>query len=216
MAIPYFEEDVEVISKLGDVPGSDNGLSSAGLKGAFDRSAVLIKRFLNEQLIPHLNQLVDVQSLLDGVLDSTLSLDDKAANAKITGEKIAEALRIANGALPKSGGYMSGGINMSNQQLTGLPAPRNNRDAATKEYVDGRKVKAEITLPHGGWQNFEQTITHGAVKEDSIIFSGYADESVDAGRMADVRCVRKAEGQLTFSCRWVPAEDVKMNVTIWN
>ena len=47
MAIPLLEEDVEVISKLGDTPGSDDGLTAQQLKARFDLAGVRIKNFLN-------------------------------------------------------------------------------------------------------------------------------------------------------------------------
>lgn len=43
---PKFEEDVEVISKLGDTPGTDNGLSSNQLKAKFDQAPKAIKEYL--------------------------------------------------------------------------------------------------------------------------------------------------------------------------
>lgn len=43
---PKFEEDVEVISKLGDTPGTDDGLSSDQLKAKFDQAPKAIKEYL--------------------------------------------------------------------------------------------------------------------------------------------------------------------------
>lgn len=86
MAIPKFDDDVEIISKLGDYPGTDNGLSAADFKAKFDAAPKLIKSFINDKLIPALNTLVDVQALLNNVLDSTLTNADKAANAKVVGD----------------------------------------------------------------------------------------------------------------------------------
>lgn len=54
MAIPYFTDDVKVISKLGAHPNTDNNLNEQDLKEKFDEAASLIKRYLNEQLVPAL------------------------------------------------------------------------------------------------------------------------------------------------------------------
>lgn len=54
MAIPYFTDDVEIISKLGAHPNTDNNLNEQDLKEKFDEAASLIKRYLNEQLVPAL------------------------------------------------------------------------------------------------------------------------------------------------------------------
>ena len=170
MAIPLMEEDVEIVSKLGDTPGSDDGLTAQQLKGRFDLAGVRIKNFINNTLIPHLNQLVDVQALLNGILDSTLSLEDKAANAKATGEKISLVQQTANAALPKSGGYMTGALNMNNQQLTGLPTPVSANNAVPQNYVDTTRHSATLTV--AGWVGsvapYYQTITVPGLADEKI------------------------------------------------
>lgn len=56
----------------------------------------------------------------------------------------------ALGALPTSGGTMTGGINMNGQMITGLNAPTANNEPATKEYVDGiNAVPASTTANNG-------------------------------------------------------------------
>ena len=47
-----------------------------------------------------------------------------------------DLVTLINGALPKSGGTMSGAIAMGSNQITGLGTPSGNADAATKKYVD--------------------------------------------------------------------------------
>ena len=54
MAIPKFLEDLLIISKLGDNPGADNGLSSSGLREKFDEAGVKIQKYINDTLIPAL------------------------------------------------------------------------------------------------------------------------------------------------------------------
>ena len=84
MALPKLLEDLAFISKLGDYPGSDDNLTPEQFRERFDAAALRIQEYLNNQLIPGLDQLVDVQALLNGILDTTLSLSDRAANAKAT------------------------------------------------------------------------------------------------------------------------------------
>ena len=69
----------------------------------------------------------------------TLTQDDvgDGTTYKRTHNDLTDALVNAiNGALPKSGGTMTGDIAMGSNGITGLPAPTNNADAATKKYVD--------------------------------------------------------------------------------
>lgn len=48
------------------------------------------------------------------------------------------------GALPSSGGTMTGQLNMNGQKLTGLNAPTADNEPATKGYADGIKNAAEL------------------------------------------------------------------------
>lgn len=85
MAIEKLSADLNIISKLGDYPLADDGLEPEQFKAKFDLSGNLIKQYINGVLIPSLNELVDVDALLRGILDTTLTKADKAANAKATG-----------------------------------------------------------------------------------------------------------------------------------
>lgn len=85
MAIEKLIADLNIISKLGDYPLADDGLEPDQFKAKFDEAGKLIKQYINEVLIPSLDELVDVDALLKGILDTTLTKEDKAANAKATG-----------------------------------------------------------------------------------------------------------------------------------
>lgn len=58
----------------------------------------------------------------------------RAWNNKAPGTHTHTAAQI--GALPISGGTMTGALNMNGKALTNLPAPKNNKDAVPKDYVD--------------------------------------------------------------------------------
>lgn len=52
MAIPRMNDDMNIISKLGNVPGSENGLSPQQIKERFDLAGLLLQGFINDILIP--------------------------------------------------------------------------------------------------------------------------------------------------------------------
>lgn len=52
MAIPMFLEDMNIISKLGNKPGEDDGLSTPQFKAKFDEGAQKIQNYINETLVP--------------------------------------------------------------------------------------------------------------------------------------------------------------------
>lgn len=85
MAIEKLSADLNIIAKLGDYPLADDGLEPDQFKAKFDEAGKIIKQYINEVLVPSVDELVDVDALLKGILDTTLTKADKAANAKATG-----------------------------------------------------------------------------------------------------------------------------------
>lgn len=112
MALKKLLADLSIISKLGNNPGVDDGLSEEQLKAKFDESANLIKDYINNYLIVELGKLVDVEALLSDILDVTLSKSDKAANAAATGSVIrglrslySNTLRVCDYVLTYDGNF---------------------------------------------------------------------------------------------------------------
>jgi hypothetical protein len=117
MAIPKFLEDLNIISRIGDKPGSDSGLTTEQFKAKFDEGILKIQNYINERLIPGIESSVSEEGLL---------------------QQIAEVL---NRKLDKAGGVMTGNIDMNGQKITNLPAPVNDGDAATKEFTEAYSEK---------------------------------------------------------------------------
>lgn len=55
MAITLFNDDVENVSQLSDLPNAEQGLTAAQLKAVFDKAGVDIKKYINTSLVPELN-----------------------------------------------------------------------------------------------------------------------------------------------------------------
>lgn len=69
MKFPEFTDDLSIVSKLGDNPGADNGLTAEGLKAKFDEGPLALQRFLNSVLIAKLNEIfVAGGQLNDGLI----------------------------------------------------------------------------------------------------------------------------------------------------
>ena len=64
MSIPYFQDEVRLISKLADKPNETNGLTADQLKARFDEAPALIKSFINNTIIPALqeNYITDTEA----------------------------------------------------------------------------------------------------------------------------------------------------------
>ena len=59
MAIPTFTDDIAFISKLGDNPGADNGLTTAEFRALFDAAPLALQNYINNVLVPAIAPLVD-------------------------------------------------------------------------------------------------------------------------------------------------------------
>lgn len=91
------------------------------------------------------------QALNTHAANKTLHVTDaerQAWNNKAAGTHTHTAAQV--GALPISGGTMTGALNMNGKALTNLPTPKNNKDAVPKDYVD-----AAITAKRG-WTELER------------------------------------------------------------
>ena len=60
--------------------------------------------------------------------------------------KLFEVASVASGALPTSGGTMTGVIDMGSKKITNLATPTSNTDAATKAYADTKLPKTGGTM----------------------------------------------------------------------
>lgn len=85
MAIPQFNLDMDIISKIPEYP-ADGGFTPETFKAQFDKAGKLLKEYINTILIPELDKIVDVDALIADILDESLSSAEKAAPAKLMGE----------------------------------------------------------------------------------------------------------------------------------
>lgn len=59
MAISTLNDDLNIIAGLGDNPNTDNNLTADELKAKFDAAPLIIQKFINEILVPVVNQNTD-------------------------------------------------------------------------------------------------------------------------------------------------------------
>lgn len=112
MALDRLTEDMNFVGNLGDDPKRENGLSTPQFKSYFDKAGLVIQNFINNKLIPQIENAIEEGALL---------------------QQIAE---VINRKLDKSGGVMTGDIDMSGYSITNLSEPVNSRDPATKSYTE--------------------------------------------------------------------------------
>ena len=71
-----------------------------------------------------------------GIVQLEDSTSSTSTTTAATPNSVKSAYDLANAALPKTGGTMSGAIAMGTSKITGLGTPTDAADAATKSYVD--------------------------------------------------------------------------------
>ena len=103
--IPELTADVEVIQKLGRRPNSDDGLTEAAFKAKFDEAGISIKKFINEKVVPAINDYV---ASTDGLLDEAAALlynNAGAHNAIYRGENLGTSVTAAQWAAIANGTF---------------------------------------------------------------------------------------------------------------
>lgn len=171
--LPQFSEDMDIIQKLGDTPGTDNNLDWKQLQAKFDEAGNLLKTYLNT-IIPLLNAAFSNEGsvITGGTLIGDLDIngnrlfgigaptaDSDAANKDYVDTAEANA---KNASLPKAGGTMTGNIDLGGNALTNVKSPAAATDAATKGYVDGKRLVLTTTIPAswtGSAEPYTQTIS---------------------------------------------------------
>ena len=71
MALTPFNEDIEIISKLSDLPNDTEGISPAELKERFDRAGKLLKEYINGVLLTELGGASAAANLGVGAVNGT-------------------------------------------------------------------------------------------------------------------------------------------------
>ena len=189
MALPRLLDDLIIIAKLGANPKLDNGLSTEQFRAKFDEAGLIIQTFLNDYLIPELEQTVVWETIVNEQNTKIAAAEKNASNA----------LSKANTALQRSGGTMTGALN--------IPTPTEAAHAANKGYVDGKITYQNKTLSATGWSTsapYTQSISVTGVTANmpphvSPVYSGSNDAALEAA-CACITYATAGDGTITFVC----------------
>ena len=77
-----------------------------------------------------------------------------------------------------------------------------------------KRSEINITLPASGWVDNQQTIAVSGVASGSPVIVGGDSGSEPEYSTCEVCCSAQSDGSLTFSCTYLPMEDVVANVLI--
>ena len=142
MKIPEFLDDLNIISKLGDNPGADNGLTAEGLKAKFDEGALTIQQYLNGVLIATLNQIfaaggqLNEGLIMTGPINMNQQMLFGLKNPVNESEPVSLGFAIANYA-PKSHVEDTNNPHKSTaEQVGAVPTSRTINGKALSEDID--------------------------------------------------------------------------------
>nr|DAL39416.1 MAG TPA_asm: hyaluronase tail fiber protein [Caudoviricetes sp.] len=113
-----------------------------------------------------------------------------------------------NASLPRAGGAMTGNISMGGNTVQGLKAPAAGTDAATKDYVDGKRATFTATLGTAwtGSGPYTQTVAVAGILATDMphIVPVYSSDNATAIAQKEAwSCVSKAEAAasgIKFTC----------------
>lgn len=141
MKFPEFTDDLSIVSKLGDNPGADNGLTAEGLKAKFDEGPLALQRFLNSVLITKLNEIfVAGGQLNDGlIMTGPINMNQNMLFGLADPKNDSEAVSLGfakNNYAPS--GYGLGGVS---KQLTSADDLNNIKANGWYQWNDNDKPK---------------------------------------------------------------------------
>ena len=130
-------------------------------------------------------------------------------NNLVNGDTVGELILAINDKLPKSGGNMTGNLGMSGNRVMGLGTPTDSGDAASKEYVDGKRVVFTATITTtwpGSAAPYVQSISvPGILSADfphiAPVYSGdYATAVAERESWNMINAAASVDGAITFVC----------------
>lgn len=127
----------------------------------------------------------------------------------------------ADTKLPKSGGTMTGNLDMGGKKLQNLPTPEADTDAAPKSYVDEQKpVRHLCMLLQSDWDTAMPRLLlslEDVLSDETKQLIMITPEAISRNEYysCGVRCANQNAGQLVFSCETRPSNDLVVNIVIW-
>jgi preprotein translocase subunit SecD len=174
---------------LANLPTTDKTLSQS--EQAADAKATGDKiNTLNSEITKKINNVSSGASNEINALDSKLSkaISDVRTESKAYSDSVKEEISkavndVSNAKFDKSGGTITGAINMSSKKITNLATPTANTDAANKKYVDDKHFIKTATLSttwSGSSAPYSQVVSvSGILKSDNPHVSPVYSDTLD-------------------------------------
>lgn len=181
MAFERMNDDLQIISKLGDIPGADDGLSAQELKALFDKASLLLQGFINNKLIPEIEKQNVGLPIGGGTMQGSINmkghslygLDDPTADDEAATRKFVETYVAENAAMELPLGVEYGGTGATNAE----DARKNLGINDTHNYLDNSDFTQFIAQAGIGGKHGNQAYAGDRWILDSGTVTGEANEN---------------------------------------
>ncbi len=174
------------------------------------KQGVEIKKSFNELKVNVEESVQNVTHTVNELSETVSGANNTASNAYNMAEnalETAESKMASDGSVP-----MSADFDMGENKIINVLEPDNPTDAANKQYVDGKRITATVSLKSTGWATttgsapYTQTVAVAAVLASDTPHWGVVYSSSDSVRMAEktafglVDDMEAEDGSVTFTC----------------
>lgn len=245
MPLPNFLEDMEIITKLSNNPNDDDGLGPDELKFLYDKAGILIKTYINEELLPELESAIasaargiSQQGIPGNVINNGTINADKLVQTPGFETVITEAIRDlaitrAKIALKAVGSAQIDDYAVINQNIANKAVSENKLDDALRDKINRiiteamldtslkdkinshQKLHKEISVTLNAGATSWSVSATGVTATNSIVVSA-APASYTLWRNHGIRCTGQGVNTLTFAADTAPASAVTANVLIFD
>lgn len=215
MALTTFNEDVEIISKLSDLPNDTEGLSPAELKERFDRAGKLLKEYINGVLLTELGGAsaagslgvgpvngTDMGATIQAALDALASQLSETALGSIPDKSLTEAKFADLSVSTRVLGELS--VTPSKLSNDGVPIEKGGTGATTADEARSNLGAAAASHTHAAGNITSGTLNTARLPTVPIAKGGTGATSATAalsnlGAMAASRLVAVYNAAVTFT-----------------
>ena len=174
MALPIFEENLDIIASLNDEPNDVDGLTAEELKAKFDEGSKLIANYINETLIPKVES--DIESAALGITTGGGIDGGSLKDGSIPGSKLANG-SIDNSRLGlnavKSDNLADASVNVFKLADSSVTEKKISNGAVTSKKIAAEAVNADHLFP-------------GAVVNDKIATNAVTADKIASGAVSEV------------------------------
>lgn len=168
--------------------------------------------------------LMETQNTKDTANNAKSKADSAQKTADSAASTAADAKNAAGDALPKTGGKMTGNIEMGGNKITGLGEATEDGDLVNKKYVDDKRKVFTAILTASGWGTVapytQSLVIDGILKTDQPhifpLYSATLEEAIaQREAWAKVCDAETGANTITFACfEEIPKKEIPIQIEV--